>query len=68
MTSYDYNYNMNTLETPRKIKFSTTTLVAIGDADRYDTHIRYDIPNNNTNRHTELPVRSMMKSMASSNM
>jgi hypothetical protein len=53
---------MNALETPRKIEFSTTTLVAIGDADRYDTHIRYKIPNHNPNRHTALPVRSMIKS------
>jgi hypothetical protein len=38
-TSTNYNYNMNALETPRKIEFSTTTLVAVGDADQYNTHI-----------------------------
>jgi hypothetical protein len=62
-TSSNYKYNINTLETPRtKIEFSTTTLVAIGDADRYDTHIRYKISNHNSNRHTALPARSMIKS------
>jgi hypothetical protein len=54
---------MNAFETPRtKIEFSTTTLVAIGAADRYDTHIRYEIHNHNPNRHTALPVRSMITS------
>jgi hypothetical protein len=56
---------MNALETPsvnNKIEFSTTTLVAIGDVDRYETHIRYKIINRNPNEHTALPVRSMIKS------
>jgi hypothetical protein len=63
-TSNNYKYNINTLETPRinKIEFSTTTLVAIGDTDRYDTHIRYKIANHNPNLHTALPVRSAIKS------
>jgi hypothetical protein len=44
---------MNALETlsinKNKIEFSTTTLVAIGDADQNDTHIRYKISNQNPN-------------------
>jgi uncharacterized membrane protein YgcG len=61
-TSNNYKCNINTLETPRKIEFSTTTLVAIGANDQYNTHIRYKIENHNPNRHTVLPVRSMIKS------
>jgi hypothetical protein len=54
---------MNTLETPRKnkIEFSTTTLVAICN-DKYNSNMRYKIHNHNPNRHTALPVRSMIKS------
>jgi hypothetical protein len=65
-TSNNYKYNINALETPsinkNKVEFSTTTLVAICDADQHDTHIRYKLSNHNPNRYTALPVRSMIKS------